>query len=265
MSDRPSATDMQPTLCSVAKRMASEHFGIRLDLSARSVRHVEKILGAIHKEHLKSRSAAAFDGIALEYAAYIVEVVQGHFGPAHWRRDCPREGIDTFPLYWRNQVLYPYDWCQKRIYAGATEDVWSRFSDAVLGKPARRWWQPFGRRATDAASPSSPQRPETPGRENRGAGGHDGDHRPRGLREDRRALPVRQEASQPPAHRAPEHVAVDDQQLPAMSEGVGRFDAQTPEELEVSDVLGVDPPGLAGGASDAADDSPRRRSGSGTG
>jgi hypothetical protein len=132
---------MQQTLCSLARRVAYEHFGIRLDLSTRSVRHVDRILAAIHKEHLRSRSNEGFDGIALEFAAYIVDVIQRNFGPAHWERDCSRCGADAYPLHWRELTLYPYEWCRKRIYDGGADAVWSQFQAVVLGRPPRRWWQ----------------------------------------------------------------------------------------------------------------------------
>ena len=131
---------MQPTLCSLAKRVAFEHFGVRLDLSARSVRHVERILSAIHEEHLKTRSVEGFDGIALEFAAYIVDVVQRNFGPARWERDCSQFGADAYPLHWRGAVLYPYTWCLNRIYDGAADNVWATFRASVLLK-AQPWWK----------------------------------------------------------------------------------------------------------------------------
>lgn len=137
--------DMLPTLCSVAKRLAFVHFGTRLDLTVRSVRGVEKILRSIHKEQLNARSDNGFDGVALEFAAYIVDVIQRNFGPAQWQRDCPTEGRDAFPLYWRDSVIYPYEWCRGRIYGGADQDVWVTFQTVVLGKPPRPWWKPFGK------------------------------------------------------------------------------------------------------------------------
>ena len=149
---------MLPTLCSVAKRLAFMHFGMRLDLSARSIRRVEKILAALHQEQLKTLSNSGFDGVALEFAAYIVEVIQRNFGPAQWLRDCPTAGPDAFPLHWRGQVLYPYAWCQQRIYGGTEDDVWAVFQATVLGKSPRMWWNPFGRSVHPTPAEPTPRR-----------------------------------------------------------------------------------------------------------
>ncbi len=82
----------------------------------------------------KTRSDAGLNGAALEFAAYIVSVIQCHFPPAQWERDCPSFGVDTFPLHWRGASIYPYAWCQKRIFDGPGDNVWSKFDALVLGK-----------------------------------------------------------------------------------------------------------------------------------
>jgi hypothetical protein len=143
MPDRPNPNEIQPELCALAERIASEHFRMRLDYSIDSVRKVERILGAFHEDYRKTRSEDGLNGVALEFAAYIVSVIQRHFGPAQWERDCPSFGEDTFPLHWRGSSIYPYAWCQKRLFDGPSDDVWFKFRAIVLreARPSRPWWR----------------------------------------------------------------------------------------------------------------------------
>jgi hypothetical protein len=73
-------------------------------------------------------------GIALEFGAYIIRVIEQHFGPVDWQRDHPSFGEDSFPLYWRETTLFPVGWCLKRILDGTGDDVWSKFQTLVLDR-----------------------------------------------------------------------------------------------------------------------------------
>ena len=143
MPDRPHPSEIQPELCGLAERIASEHFRTQLDYSVDSIRNVERILAAFHKDYRKTRSEDGLNGVALEFAAYIVSVIQRHFGPAQWERDCPSFGEDTFPLHWRGSSIYPYAWCRKRVFDGPSDDVWFKFRAIVLGEAqrSRPWWR----------------------------------------------------------------------------------------------------------------------------
>jgi hypothetical protein len=141
MPARPHPSEIQPKLCGLAERIASEHFDTRLDYSVESVQQVDRILGAFHDEYRKTQSDDGLNGVALEFAAYIVSIIQRHFGPAQWERDCPSFGEDAFPLHWRGSSVYPYAWCQKRIFDGPADDVWFKFRAIILGEaqPRRPW------------------------------------------------------------------------------------------------------------------------------
>ena len=107
-------------------------FGIELDYSVESIRQVEKILGDIHKEYKKTKDEEGLNGIALEFAAYIVKVIEKNIGPVRWERDHPEVGADSFPLYLGDGAIFPFGWCSKRIYDGSGDNVWSKFNYLVL-------------------------------------------------------------------------------------------------------------------------------------
>jgi hypothetical protein len=72
------------------------------------------------------------NGIALEFAAYIVKVIETNYEPGEWVRDHPDFGKDAFPYRWKGKELFPFAWCQKRIFDGPADDVWAKFKALVL-------------------------------------------------------------------------------------------------------------------------------------
>ena len=119
-------------MSALAERIAREGFSIHLDYSPESIRQVESILGAMHEDYKSSGSEEGLQGIALEFAAYIVRVIEQHFGPVDWQRDHPSFGEDSFPLYWKGKTLFPVGWCLKRMLDGDGDDVWCKFETLVI-------------------------------------------------------------------------------------------------------------------------------------
>ena len=107
-------------------------FDVKLDYSLESIKKVEKILGKLHDEYARTGSDEGMNGVALEFAAYIVKVIERNFEPGEWRRDHPELGPDTFPYHWRDGDMFPFAWCQKRIFDGPGDDIWAKFNIIVL-------------------------------------------------------------------------------------------------------------------------------------
>jgi len=116
----------------LAEQIAKEGFNVTLDYSVESVKQVEQILGSIHNEYKKTHSEEGLQGIAFEFGAYIVKVIEHNFGPAEWQCDHKSMGENTFPLLWHNSTLFPVEWCKKRIFDGSGDDVWIKFKVFVL-------------------------------------------------------------------------------------------------------------------------------------
>jgi hypothetical protein len=83
-----------------AVSMAKQSYGITLDYSPASIRDVESILGKLHDDYQKHRTADGQRGLALAYGAYIGEVIRRETGEGRWAPDDPKFGVGTMPLYW---------------------------------------------------------------------------------------------------------------------------------------------------------------------
>jgi hypothetical protein len=124
---------LKDAMSALAERIAKEGFGITLDYSNDSVDQVEKVLGLCHKDYKKTRSEDGLRGIAFEFGAYIVKVIEKNVGPVRWERNHPQMGEDAFPLYLgEDDAIFPVAWCLKRIYDGPGDDVWIKYNQFVL-------------------------------------------------------------------------------------------------------------------------------------
>jgi hypothetical protein len=112
----------------------AEENGITLDFSDESIDEVEKLLAECHEEFKESESEDGFHGLALMFGAYIGEVIRKKgFGGA-WARNHPQMGGDSFPFYWRDQTLFLYAWCAKRIFDGDGDDVAFKYKTLVMNE-----------------------------------------------------------------------------------------------------------------------------------
>ena len=135
MSDNMNSSEfpqeLRDELLDYANQIA-ENYRIKLDFSHRSIKLVEKILAKVHKDYRKSQNEEGLSGIALEFATYIVAVIERNGEKGRWERNHPDFGEDSFPFYWKDTTLFPYAWCLKRIFDGKGDDVWAKYKTMVL-------------------------------------------------------------------------------------------------------------------------------------
>ena len=131
MSEVP--PDLRVYLVDLAVQIG-KNLRIKLDFSDGSIAQVENILRMTAKQYKKTADAAGLNGIALEMAAYIITVIEKTGPVGRWERDHPEMGEDTFPYYWNEAVLFPYAWCQKRIFDGEQDDVWAKYKTLVIDR-----------------------------------------------------------------------------------------------------------------------------------
>lgn len=103
-----------------------------LDYSHRSVQDVEEILADFHKLYASTGQTEGMNGIAMEFAAYLVATIERNGGDGRWEVNHPEFGDGSFPFYWRESTLFPLAWCQKRIFDGEADNVWSKYQALVL-------------------------------------------------------------------------------------------------------------------------------------
>lgn len=109
------------------------HYSIDLDFSIESVKNVEKILSKMSDEYQKTKNKEGLNGLALEFAAYIIAVIEKNISVGKWERDSTEFGKDIFPYnLGEGNIIFPYQWCLKRIYEGEAENVWVKFETLVL-------------------------------------------------------------------------------------------------------------------------------------
>ncbi len=133
MSNKPSGDEIKEQMAQNALAIAKE-FGVKLDFSHKSIKRVERLLGNIHKEYTRTKDDDGLSGIALSFAAYIVTVIERNTSPGVWKRDHPDFGGESFPFEWRGKTIFPYGWCQKRIFDGKQDDVWAKYKVLVLAE-----------------------------------------------------------------------------------------------------------------------------------
>lgn len=124
---------LRTEMCGLGEKVAGL-FGVKLDYSDDSIKEVERILGELHDEYRRTGNDDGLRGIALEFAAYMVSVIERLHGPVDWQRDHETFGKDSFPLYWNGSTLFPYSWCQKRIFDGPGDDILAKWQVCVLAK-----------------------------------------------------------------------------------------------------------------------------------
>ena len=89
----------------------------------------------MHYEYKKTKDEKGLNGIALEFAAYIVEVIRRNSDEkGMWYRDHAIFGEKSFPFNWKGEALFPYSWCKKRIFDGEADDVYFKYKSIVLPK-----------------------------------------------------------------------------------------------------------------------------------
>lgn len=125
--------DLKERLSRLAEQVAL-NFGKKLDYSINSVHEVEKLLGQLHKHYKKTCDDEGLNGLALEFAAYIIKTIEKNLSKGQWKRDHPVFGKDTFAYTWDGKDIFPYSWCQKRIFDGPSDNVWTKFQAIVMKK-----------------------------------------------------------------------------------------------------------------------------------
>jgi hypothetical protein len=128
--------ELQLDLTKQALELAKE-LRKNLDFSNESIQTVEAILGEVHDHYKQSKDDTGLNGIAFQLGAYIATTIQRNFNEGTLNRDDPTMGQGTFPFAFRDGTIFPFAWCQKRIFDGPADNVFSKYRVLVLDKSSR--------------------------------------------------------------------------------------------------------------------------------
>jgi hypothetical protein len=128
----PKMVQLQSQLTHLALRVAKENFGTTLNFSHESIRDVERILGELHKEYIRTKREEGVRGLAAEFGAYIITVIEKNSENGVWKPDHPSIGPGSLPFHWRDSTIFPVAWCLKRIVDGDSDNVWVKYEAFVL-------------------------------------------------------------------------------------------------------------------------------------
>lgn len=103
----------------------AKDMGIVLDYSEASIKHADDALEKLHQEYLKTKSDRGVWGVAVMFGAYVGEVMRRSDAKFYWKKDHPKIGENTFPLFKGagDECSFPVAWCHKRILNGAEDDI----------------------------------------------------------------------------------------------------------------------------------------------
>lgn len=127
----PKLAALQQQLTGLALQ-AAKTMGIGLDFSHASVQRVEEALGNIHAEYNRTKSTEGLFGLAAEFGAYVITVIERNTEPGVWEKDHSAMGPNSLPFTWRGATLFPVGWCHKRIIDGPADNVWVKYQQFVL-------------------------------------------------------------------------------------------------------------------------------------
>jgi hypothetical protein len=120
--------DLRPELTKLAQNVAA-HLDYTLDFSVDSLSHVDDILLKMHDDYTKTKEEQGLTGIALEFASYIIDVLEKDGRTGVWTRSLNELQGETFPFRLGNgQIIFPYQWCLKRIFEGESESIVAKYS-----------------------------------------------------------------------------------------------------------------------------------------
>lgn len=130
--------------------------GIKFDFSENSVKKIDLILDAIHRDIKDSppdqEKQEGIYGIALEMSAYMIEVIEKHYAKGEWRRDSEDIGPETWPFTAGDVTIFPVNWCLKAVEQGKEERIWPKYvhfvkslkkQNAATAKPPAQFKQNY--------------------------------------------------------------------------------------------------------------------------
>ncbi|UOK41615.1 MULTISPECIES: hypothetical protein [Flavobacterium] len=106
-------------------------FSYKLNYSDESLKNVDKVLIKLNKEYIGTKNEHLLPGFAMAFGLYIIEVFEKNHEQGYLKRQRNEFGEDTFPYYWRKNLIYPCMWCLERIFDDKASDVSLKYNSII--------------------------------------------------------------------------------------------------------------------------------------
>lgn len=129
----------------------AKNYGHSLDYSINSLSIIDNILNNLHLEYQndenieKGENQEAYSGLAMCYAAYIIEVIERAHGKGELRRTDPTNEDVVFALYIDKKLIFPYNWVIKKIIDGGSDNIFRTYSMITFNKKNKNIFSIFKR------------------------------------------------------------------------------------------------------------------------
>ncbi|PTY00842.1 hypothetical protein DB346_14630 [Verrucomicrobia bacterium LW23] len=100
--------------------------GVTLNYSVESFDKLEQLLGKLHDRYAASGDETGLVDTALQYAAYVVTVLEKNYGKGVWSDEDPHHAESSYGFHLQGITIFPVGLCLKRIIDGPKEDIAAR-------------------------------------------------------------------------------------------------------------------------------------------
>ena len=115
-------------------KLAVQHakiYNSKLDYSVDSLKKVDKILDRLSKNYLIKQNKEELENLALIFGLYIIEVFEQNEGKGYLERKLITLESDSFPYYFKGNLIFPCIWCLNKIFDNEADDVWMIYNRTV--------------------------------------------------------------------------------------------------------------------------------------
>ncbi len=105
---------------------ARSRYGLTLDYSHQSMRHVETMLAELHEVYAADPHLVDIHSMAFVLGCYIGETVRKNNPSADWEYHLAMGGY-PHALRCGEQTCFPMEWCMTRMIGNEHENVWTKY------------------------------------------------------------------------------------------------------------------------------------------
>lgn len=126
------------------------NYGHTLDYTVNSLAKIDDILTKLHLQYStdvdreKQENSEGYSGLAMCYAAYIIEVIERVNGKGELRKPSINTEEDyVFELYVDKKIIFPYNWVIKKIIDGGDDNIVKTYNMIEFNKKSKSIFSSF--------------------------------------------------------------------------------------------------------------------------